>query len=327
MAVARIIRTVRPDVLLINELDHDFENAALRAFLDLLRAEDGDFAPIDYPYFYAPPQNVGLPTGLDMDGDGKLGGAGDAQGFGHFRGRYAMALISRMPIAEGAVNLSEMLWRDFPSADRPTNADGTPFPNAPAAEAQRLSSKGHWAVPLRHPSRGVIWVVAAHPTPPVFDGPEDANGKRNADEIRLIAKMIEGRAPGTDALKDAPVVVLGDLNADPQDGDGVRSAIKGLLSHPRLQDPQPASNGGRAAAQDQGGANARHRGDPGLDTSDWRDDPGPGNLRVDFVLPSVDFKITGAGVFWPAPGEPHAELLSNGGDRTSDHHLVWVDLE
>jgi len=31
----------------------------------------------------------------------------------------------------------------------------------------------------------VIHILASHPTPPVFDGVEDRNGRRNHDEIRL----------------------------------------------------------------------------------------------------------------------------------------------
>ena len=43
--------------------------------------------------------------------------------------------------------------------------------------------------------------------------------------------------------------------------------------------------GGRRGAVDQGGANLGHEGDPALDTADFADGA-PGNLRVDYVLPS-----------------------------------------
>jgi hypothetical protein len=125
----------------------------------------------------------------------------------------------------------------------------------------------------------------------------------------------------------ASFVVLGDLNADPEDGDGRREAVRALLAHPRVQDPRPASPGGAAAAAAQGGANATQRGDPALDTADWRDSGGPGNLRVDYALPSADLEVAGAGVFWPAPDGPLARLVT-GGRRpaSSDHRLVWVDV-
>jgi hypothetical protein len=69
--------------------------------------------------------------------------------------------------------------------------------------------------------------------------------------------------------------------------------------------------------------NAAHRGDPARDTADWPDDFGaPGNLRVDYVLPSSDWRILGAGVWWPEAGE-EAEVAS----AASRHRMVWVDVE
>ena len=53
----------------------------------------------------------------------------------------------------------------------------------------RLSSKSHWDVPI-DVGGGIVHVLASHPTPPVFDGPEDRNGLRNADEIRFWADYI-----------------------------------------------------------------------------------------------------------------------------------------
>ena len=89
----------------------------------------------------------------------------------------------------------------------------------------------------------------------------------------------------------------------------------------RVQDPRPASEGGRLAPQ--AGANAAQRGDPALDTAEWGDGPGrPGNMRVDMVLPSPDLVVLDAGVFWPAPGDPMAKVART----ASRHRLVWVDL-
>ena len=58
----------------------------------------------------------------------------------------------------------------------------------------RLSSKSHWDVPIRI-GGDTVHFLTSHPTPPVFDGPEDRNGRRNHDEIRLFADYITpGRA-------------------------------------------------------------------------------------------------------------------------------------
>jgi hypothetical protein len=108
---------------------------------------------------------------------------------------------------------------------------------------------------------------------------------------------------------------MGDANLDPVDGDGRAEALLALLEDPRLIDPLPRSDGGAAAAARDGGVNAVQRGDPALDTADWRDGPGePGNLRVDYVLPSAEWRVVGSGVWWPE-------------DVPVRHRLVWVDVE
>ena len=77
-----------------------------------------------------------------------------------------------------------------------------------------------------------------------------------------------------------------------------------------------------AAAAAQGGANLRQKGAPATDTADWRDDGGPGNLRVDYVLPDAALTIAGAGVFWPAPEAALAGTVAAG----PSHRLVWADV-
>ena len=91
-----------------------------------------------------------------------------------------------------------------------------------------------------------------------------------------------------------------------------------------MHDPRPASEGALAAASE--GVNTRHKGDPALDTADWNDARGPGNLRADFVLPSQGWEVTGAGVFWPAPDDPLHRLIGGKRPASSDHRLVWVDI-
>ncbi|MBM9596212.1 endonuclease/exonuclease/phosphatase family protein [Roseitranquillus sediminis] len=315
-AVAQVVAKVAPDILLLTGVDWDFHGAALAALAQRF-AEAG----IDYPHRYAPRPNTGLATGLDMDGDGYLGDGSDAQGFGRFAGDGGMALLSRFPIGADPRDFSDLLWRDLPGATLP-HQDGAPFPSEEAQAVQRLSSSGHWDVPVILPSGREIRTWAFHATPPVFDGPEDRNGLRNRDEAAFWLRYLDG------ALGDrpeAPFVLMGDANLDPLDGDGLPDAMEALLSHPRLQDPRPASEGGAVAAEAQGGVNAGHRGDPALDTADW-DDDGPGNLRVDYILPSSEWQVLDAGVFWPAPGARDADLLSSEGTAASRHRLVWADL-
>ncbi|MFT4792490.1 MAG: hypothetical protein ACI9ZM_000628 [Paracoccaceae bacterium] len=327
--IAQIIQTVRPDVLLVLELDHDPEGLALIALRDLLQGGQGGAAGIDYPYVFAGPVNTGVPSGLDLSQDGEIVGPGDAWGWGVFPGQYGMAVLSRFPIYTDALRSFQMLrWAAMPDALLPRDF------YAETADALRLSSKSHWDLPVILPDGRRLHLLASHPTPPVFDGPEDRNGRRNHDEIRFWSDYLSGAGwiiddagragggPDGDAF-----VVLGDLNADPFDGDGRHDGIRGLLSHPRVQDPAPESLGAAEASQLQRGDNTLHDGAPARDTADWNDKKGPGNLRVDFVLPAAALQVTGAGVFWPEKDAPGGDLVT-GGKRppSSDHRLVWVDI-
>ncbi len=66
----------------------------------------------------------------------------------------------------------------------------------------------------------------------------------------------------------------------------------------------------------------RHRGDAALDTADWPDDPGPGNMRADYVLPSADLVVENAAVWWPEPRTSAAKQA----ETASRHRLVFVDI-
>lgn len=304
-AVAEVIAQVAPDVMVLQGIDHDHELRTLTALRDRI----GD-AGQDYPHTFALRPNTGVATGLDMDGDGRLGGPGDGQGWGRFAGAGGMAVLSRFPLGE-ARDLSGLIWAEQGWATLP-ETEGRPFPSPEARAVQRLSSVGHWIVPVELPGGGALQLMAFHAGPPVFDGPEDRNGKRNHNEIALWRHVLDGDHGA------APVgrfVVLGDANLDPVDGDGLRAAIRDFLGDARVQDPRPVSEGGAGAAD------KSHKGDPGLDTVDWPG-PKPGNLRVDYVLPSADWQVAGAGVFWPAPGMSGHDIAV----AASRHRLVWVDL-
>lgn len=317
-AVAGIIAHISPDILLMNGFDYDYENVALNAFADLL---ENHTAP--YPYRFALRPNTGLGTGLDMDGDGRTGGPRDAQGYGQFNGQGGMAILSRLPIdLAGVKDFSALRWVDFPQALLP-QVDGKPFPSPEAQAMQRLSTTGHWVVPIAVEG-GEINLMAFHATPPVFDGDEDRNVRRNHDEVRFWAAYLDG-ALG-DKPNEAPFVILGDANLDPFDGDGRGEAMQHLLAHPMVQDVTPKSQGAVIASRVQAGPNADHKSDPALDTADWKDVDGPGNMRVDYVLPSRDLTVVDSGVFWPDPDSPEAALLSVGDTLASRHHLVWVDV-
>jgi endonuclease/exonuclease/phosphatase family metal-dependent hydrolase len=323
-AAAEIIATVRPDILVLNEVDHDYEafgstlTTAARAFATayLMTAAE----PIEYLYAYAAPNNTGMLSGIDLNGDGLVATddhqgsrehGDDSFGFGVYPGQYSIAVLSRYPIISGeSRTFQNLLWRDQPGNHFPAD-----FYSAEAQAALRLSSKSHQDIPVAVDGQR-LHLFLSHPTPPVFDGDEDRNGRRNFDEIMLWRQYIDG----VESLVDdtgrtggyaagMPFVVVGDLNAAEGDAavyDGV-TAIDQLLAHTAIQDPADwvVSEG----APDNPWATTEF-GDRGR--------------RIDYVLPSRGIEIRDGGVYWPAaaadPDDNARALLA------SDHRLVWLDL-
>lgn len=340
-AIATIVRAVQPDILLVNEIDYSTEadNAALldseyfsKSSPDLLGREAW---PMKFHYSAA--SNTGMPSGMDLDNNGRDNEPNDAFGFGRFPGQYGMAVFSRFEIAAAdVVTMKDFLWSKLPDAMRPMNPKtGKSYYSDATWAKLRLSSKSFWDVPIRTPN-GTLHILASHPTPPAFDGPEDRNGCRNHDEIKLIQLYIESSTELTDDRgnklafsKDSPFVILGDLNCDPKDGDSKSSAINSLINHPQMaKSAAPRSEGGKQASARQGESNARHKSDPAEDTADFNDNS-VGNLRADYALPSKHLKVISSGIFWPL----HEDVAADQVDvvkkllDASDHHLVWVDIQ
>ena len=122
-------------------------------------------------------------------------------------------------------------------------------------------------------------------------------------------------------------MIAGDQNSDPFDGDSIPGAIQQLLDSRKVNTSiTPSSLGAPEQALLQGGANAGHISDPAFDTADFSDSS-PGNLRADYVLPSRTLRLTDAGVFWPLSTDPLFPLVGTFPFPTSDHRLVWVDVD
>jgi hypothetical protein len=250
-----------------------------------------------------------------------------------------MAVYSRYPIdVTGIRTFQKFLWKDMPGAklpDDPATPASRDWYSPAELNVIRLSSKSHWDLPVLI-DRKVVHFLTSHPTPPVFDGPEDRNGTRNFDEIRLWADYITPRR-GSYLYDDAGrrgglrpgslFVIAGDQNSDPLDGDSIPGAIQQLLEN-RLVNARstPSSPGAVEQNRLQGGINVAHRSDPKFDTADFADNA-PGNLRADYVLPRQSMKIVGSGVFWPLMSDPLFRLVGVFPFPTSDHRLVWVDVK
>ncbi|ACD58152.1 endonuclease [Xanthomonas oryzae pv. oryzae PXO86] len=337
--IAAVLQRVRPDLVLLNEFDFDPEHRAADLFQQryLLVAQPGGGEALRYPYRYLAPVNTGVPSGLDLDNNGSIGGEGrargnDAWGYGLHPGQYGMLVLSRYPIDVQAVRSFQLLkWSALPGALRPIDPASKTSYYSNAIWAQlRLSSKSHWDVPVRTPL-GVVHALVSHPTPPVFDGAEKRNAARNHDELQLWRAYLDnapesqrwlcddkGNCGGLDS--DARFVILGDLNNDPVDGAGRHAAIRALINHPRvLQYPTPRSEGGPEKTAEYAALGIAHSGDPHQVTGDFG--PQAGTMRLDYVLPSHQFTLIGSGIFWPASSAPEAAIADG-----SDHHAVWVDV-
>lgn len=293
-AALTIIAAAEADILLLTDVDYDGGGHALAALADAL-AERG----AAYPHLLALRPNTGRPTGLDIDGNGRLGEPRDAQGYGRFAGDGGMALLSRWPFGPGVRDHTAFLWRDLPDTAAPgvlTEA---------GLDTLRLAAVAAWDVPVLLPEGPPLHVLALHASPPVFDGPEDRNGLRNRDELRFWQLYLDGWSPDGRAFSAERFALMGTLNLDPLRGEGRREALHALLAHPALQDPAPARPGG------------------GNETADWSD-PVPGDLRVDYVLPAATLRVAGSGVLWPEDdlADPPLSVVA----AASDHRLVWIDL-
>jgi hypothetical protein len=325
-AITEIVQRVRPDVLLINEFDYDSHGTAAELLrTNYLRVGQNGAEPIEYPYMYVAPSNTGVYTRF-----------GQMIGYGLFEGQYGMLLLSVYPIDHAHVRtFRNFLWQDMPGALLPRDPDtGSGWYSAQELSAMPLSSKSHWDIPILMHGQ-TVHVLASHPTPPSFDGPEDANGRRNHDEIRFWADYISGSAYIYDDAGCAGglepgsrFVIMGDENADPVDGDSTDNAILQLLDSPLINTSvTPTSDGAAEQSALQGGINVSHRGDPHHDTADWGDEGTCGNLRADYVLPSATLDTTDAGVFWPRSTDPLFRLVGTYPFPSSDHRLVWVDVK
>ncbi len=291
-ATVAVIAEADADILVLQDVDYDAAGAALDALAQRLTE-----AGTAYAHRFALRPNTGMPTGFDLDGDGDAHGRRDSQGYGSFSGQGGMAVLSRFPISD-VRDFSTFLWADLPDGDA---ALVTP---AEALPVLRLATVAAWDVTITLPDGTPFHLLTLHASPPVFDGPEDRNGRRNADELRFWRLYLDGWSPDGRSFQAEHFALIGTFNLDPARGEGRRDTLTALLDHPNLQDPAPTGGGGTA-------------------TADW-DEPTPGNLRVDYILPSRTVDVTSSAVLWPR--DEHEGILPEIAAVASDHRLVWVDI-
>ncbi len=303
VAAAKIIQHIAPEVLVLNEIDHDYTSPDLpletngKRFVEnyLRHGED----PIDYKYIYAAPCNTGILTGIDFNGDGVTSTedeensrphGDDSFGYGSYPGQYSMMLLSQHPIlADDARTFQKFLWKDMPGNLIPAD-----FYSEEAVDIFRLSSKSHWDVPIKIGDK-VVHFLMSHPTPQSFDGEEDRNGRRNFDEVRFWAEYIngadwiyddEGKKGGI--AEDAAFMIAGDQNTgtgfDGQSVYGGKEAYQLITEHALVTDTTPMITS--RGAQERFGFSPE--GKAAQYTFQWY-----GGSRLDYLLPSKGIEVHG----------------------------------
>jgi endonuclease/exonuclease/phosphatase family metal-dependent hydrolase len=294
-------------------------------------AQRDGLKPMRYRVYTARP-NTGMPSGFDLNHDGQIktsfplpepsdpvtgrppaqtdsGRAygNDCWGFGTFPGEYGLALLvdERLEVDEDAIRSFHLFpWRAMPDANLPRDENGDLWYQDEVLDMVRLSSKTHLDIPVKLPNGAIVHFLASHPTPPAFDGPEQRNQKRNHDEIRFWADYImnagyivddKGVQGGLGA--NTEFVILGDLNADPDEGSSYRDPMdRYLLANPRIDSSLVPVSDIPVADLD-------------------ADDTARFGLRVDYILPSSGIRPLRGGVWRTLDAE-----------SPSDHFPVWMDL-
>lgn len=330
-AAAHVIQSADPDVLVVNELTNNFQQGKAmdrsnaKAFVEnyLTEAQSENVDAVDYPNTFMPKVNTGVASGMDLNNDGAIDTtrgdpsyANDAFGFGLFPGQYGFSVFSKHPIETDAIRtFRKFLWKDMPDGYLPTDEETELHLDESETDRFRLSSKTHADVPIRMDGTTVHGLFA-HPTPPVFDGPGNFNGKRCHDEVRLLADIAagadyvyddSGTSGGLDG--DADYVLMGDMNAYPGSAESLNAADEFFLENEDFNTRRrPTSPGGTI------------RGNP-YATADFN-----GGVEVDYVLPAGNMAIRNSSVVWPIEISDKRGLAAAANDA-SDHHLVWADVE
>lgn len=322
--VARIIQTVRPDVLVLTGIDTDAGNLVAKAFnTNYFAVGNKTHTGITYPYRYTSHSNAGVESGADLDRDGMIGGPGDALGYGDFPGQSSMIVYSKYPIdTEHIRDFSSMPWQSMPDNNLPEYFSDLEQAMLP------LASVSHWDVPVEVNGKTVHVLASA-----AADGTHTAHATdRNGDQIRfwrdyLTADtdyILDHRGQRGPLDQDAAFVLAGSLKADPEgNGPGDAAAIQELLDLETLVDPDPERTlppNALGSGVFTNNADAKH--DTAPDPTD-----ATGSYRADYVLVDADLPVTGSGIL--ESGTEASDFFRGPfGDVaiSNANHIVWADI-
>ncbi|MBI2896076.1 MAG: endonuclease/exonuclease/phosphatase family protein [Deltaproteobacteria bacterium] len=334
-AAAEVLGRFAADIVDLNEIQYDIEDLPV---LGMPGADDrtgpGGFdggaenalriaerihaaAPeVDYPYTLTTVGN----SGYYWEGEDYGEWSWELRGWGEWPGRFNTAVLSRYPILTDQVRVvHDFAWEDLPEnrIQQMRDENGMEVP-----EGFPLFEKALNVVPIDLGPE-VLWLVLLHPTasPAAFD---PINPYRNYDELRALALFLDGELPGVEPLPDgARFVVSGDLNGDPDDGDGLDGAVAQVLDHPSLVAVFPTGAGTRG----QNGEYNTFLGGCGNDDGATVEDPTVRfQMQLDYVLASASIgPPTETGLFFPDFRTEREDF--DLACRASDHRFLYIDID
>lgn len=322
--VARVIQSVRPDVLVLTGIDVDAGEQLAKAFnTNYLAVGSDEYTGITYPYSYTGQTNAGVDSGADLDRDGTIGGPGDALGYGDFPGQGAMIVYSKYPLDTTNIrDFSSLPWKSMPDNNIPDDFTELERDILP------MSSVAHWDVPVDVDGQTVHILASA--AADASQTPHDQ--ARNDDQIRFWHDYLDSDSDyildhrGTRGAldNDAAFVIASSLKADPEGhGPAEPDAIAQLLNSESLVDPLQErtllpSAIGRGVL-------------PNNPDAEYHTAPDPGNggetYRADYVLPSADLPVTNSGIL--ETGTKRTDVYRGYfGIQSNDNanHIVWADI-
>ena len=336
---------VEPDILVLNEIDHDYEQA-IRVSISTPGAFGTSISPQETktsicrtalrwpttPAFFQ--GSISMATATSPDDDrGTRDHGNDSLGYGTYPGEYSMAVLSRFPMLEDeSRTFQKLLWKDLPGHHIP------PGLLLGGGSAKRSDCRASLTGIYRSTLMAGLCISSFSSDAAGLRRRGRQERRRNFDEIKLWVEYLELETNLTDDQgvgggyrSSDPFVIVGDLNAAPLvEGRRARdrfasrsmtgrrqsincSSIRAFRTAGRSLTSRGASITGRRRriSQDLRGSSERS-------TSVF----GQG-ARIDYILPSKNLEIAG-GVFWPSPDEdPEGASWA---DDASDHRLVWLDI-
>ncbi|WP_258934583.1 endonuclease/exonuclease/phosphatase family protein [Nesterenkonia pannonica] len=314
--LAETVQINEPDVLVLTGVSHDEDGRIAEILQDQYFAsgQNGQSSK-HYPHVFTAPTNSGVDSGVDLDGDGTVGGSGDAMGYGSYPGQEGMIIFSKEPLdTDGARTFQEFLWKDMPGSS--LSDEG--FTQAEES-ILRLATTSLWDVPVlvegHEPIHLIVSATAAS------DEPGTADRARSEDFAQLLADYVASEAwylyddegvegglrPGAHAIVVGEPFIHEDAGAEK------------LTSHPALEDPEPEAVTDTDVSE--------RPGEPSqTDETATRWVSGGEDLRASFAVPSTGLSFIQSGVFWPGDGEFGHRTVDPTASNALDDRLVWLDV-